>query len=158
MYCDLEQREECSCHVSPPSYYIEHAFSSSLEYNHDSGPSSLSCNALWTKIILYMLSLSTSWEGIMLHLLSLELLGKRLCFACYYSQVTGQELLNVIVHFLLSGLGYAMISISGMVCIYYNMIIAYTLFYFFASFTGTLPWSHCDNDFNTLNCSQLGSG
>ena len=37
--------------------------------------------------------------------------------------------------------------------IYYNMIIAYSSFYLFASFTSELPWSKCDNYWNNHNRS-----
>ncbi|KAK2161133.1 hypothetical protein NP493_1600g00028 [Ridgeia piscesae] len=42
------------------------------------------------------------------------------------------------------GLGYAMVMISLMCSIYYNMIIAYTLYYFFISIRATLPWQKCE--------------
>ena len=35
---------------------------------------------------------------------------------------------------------------------YYNMVIAYTIYYFFASFTTSLPWQYCDNDYNDERC------
>ncbi|XP_065315007.1 sodium- and chloride-dependent glycine transporter 2-like isoform X1 [Gordionus sp. m RMFG-2023] len=41
---------------------------------------------------------------------------------------------------------------SIQVSIYYNMILAWTLFYLVNSFTAVLPWSHCDNWWNTANC------
>ena len=43
----------------------------------------------------------------------------------------------------MTGLGIAMVIISGLVCIYYNMIIAYTLYYFFASLNSEVPWQEC---------------
>ncbi|XP_064638944.1 sodium-dependent proline transporter-like [Lineus longissimus] len=43
-----------------------------------------------------------------------------------------------------TGVGVAMVIVSGLVAIYYNMIIAWSLFYMFASFTSELPWSSCD--------------
>ncbi|GAB1606135.1 sodium- and chloride-dependent glycine transporter 2-like [Argonauta hians] len=43
------------------------------------------------------------------------------------------------------GIGIAMNFISLFVAIYYNVIMAYTLFYFFASMQKTLPWSTCEN-------------
>ena len=33
--------------------------------------------------------------------------------------------------------------VSFLVIIYYNMIIAWTLYYMYAGFTSSLPWSHC---------------
>ncbi|XP_045130389.1 sodium- and chloride-dependent glycine transporter 2-like [Portunus trituberculatus] len=53
---------------------------------------------------------------------------------------------------ILGGLGWAMIVVSALVAIYYNIILAWTLFYTFASFTSVLPWSHCDNSFNSHLC------
>ncbi|XP_072030979.1 sodium- and chloride-dependent glycine transporter 1-like [Amphiura filiformis] len=53
---------------------------------------------------------------------------------------------------LFKGLGWAMVIISGMVVIYYNMIIAYIFFYFFASFNKVVPWSTCGNEWNTEFC------
>ncbi|XP_041369478.1 sodium- and chloride-dependent glycine transporter 2-like [Gigantopelta aegis] len=41
------------------------------------------------------------------------------------------------------GVGWAMFIVSGIVCIYYNVIIAWTLYYLFASFAAVLPWSNC---------------
>ncbi len=38
---------------------------------------------------------------------------------------------------------------SVFVALYYNMIIAWTIYYLFASFTSQLPWESCNNDFNT---------
>ena len=45
-----------------------------------------------------------------------------------------------------TGVGYAMVIISGLVAIYYNMIIAYTIYYLFASFTNKLPWAECTEE------------
>ncbi|XP_053396453.1 sodium- and chloride-dependent glycine transporter 1-like [Mercenaria mercenaria] len=53
---------------------------------------------------------------------------------------------------LLKGLGWLMIIISGIVSWYYNTIIAWVLYYLVNSFYPTLPWSTCDNDWNTENC------
>ncbi|KAB7503845.1 Sodium-dependent serotonin transporter [Armadillidium nasatum] len=36
---------------------------------------------------------------------------------------------------------------------YYNTILAWSLYYLIASFSSELPWTSCDNDWNTLNCT-----
>ncbi|GFR33859.1 sodium- and chloride-dependent glycine transporter 2 [Trichonephila clavata] len=51
---------------------------------------------------------------------------------------------------LFKGLGYGMVIISGIVCIYYNMIIAWTLYYMYQSYS--VPWATCDNWWNTQDC------
>ncbi|XP_078602962.1 sodium- and chloride-dependent glycine transporter 1-like isoform X1 [Branchiostoma floridae x Branchiostoma japonicum] len=51
------------------------------------------------------------------------------------------------------GIGYGMVVVSGLVCIYYNVIIAWTLHFLFSSFTSALPWASCDNAWNTENCT-----
>ncbi|XP_005090766.2 sodium- and chloride-dependent neutral and basic amino acid transporter B(0+) [Aplysia californica] len=44
------------------------------------------------------------------------------------------------------GIGIAMCVISLIVAIYYNIIMAYTLFYFFSSMQSTLPWTECKQE------------
>ncbi|XP_064631978.1 sodium- and chloride-dependent glycine transporter 1-like [Lineus longissimus] len=53
------------------------------------------------------------------------------------------------------GLGVAMMVVSGLVGIYYNMIIAMAIYYLFGSFTSYLPWQDCTNWWNTDHCSLL---
>ena len=43
------------------------------------------------------------------------------------------------------GLGFSMVSVTFFVAIYYNMIIAWTLFYMVAGFSSELPWDTCGN-------------
>jgi hypothetical protein len=45
---------------------------------------------------------------------------------------------------LFQGLGYGMVIVSAIVMLYYNLIIAWTLFYMFASFNSVLPWQNCE--------------
>ncbi len=45
---------------------------------------------------------------------------------------------------LLPGIGVGMCVVSALVAIYYNMIIAWSIYYLFASFTSYLPWTDCD--------------
>lgn len=53
---------------------------------------------------------------------------------------------------LLKGVGYAVVLIAFYVDFYYNVIIAWALYFFFASFTSQLPWVGCDNYWNTEDC------
>lgn len=50
------------------------------------------------------------------------------------------------------GVGVGMVMVSAIVCIYYNVIVAWTLYFLFMSFRAVLPWSTCDNEWNTENC------
>ena len=56
---------------------------------------------------------------------------------------------------LFTGIGYAMFLMSGLVGVYYNMILAWAMFYLLSSFTTTLPWSSCDNWWNTDACRKF---
>ncbi|XP_015607712.1 sodium- and chloride-dependent glycine transporter 1 isoform X2 [Cephus cinctus] len=55
---------------------------------------------------------------------------------------------------LLRGLGYGMVLVSSVVMLYYNLIIAWTLYYMIASVIGggELPWSMCDPSWSTIDC------
>ncbi|CDQ81443.1 unnamed protein product [Oncorhynchus mykiss] len=55
------------------------------------------------------------------------------------------------------GVGVAMVLVSTLVGIYYNVIIAYSLYYMFASFQSPLPWSDCFYWSNS-NCSLTPRG
>lgn len=56
---------------------------------------------------------------------------------------------------LFQGLGYAMFLMSTLVGVYYNMILAWALFYLCSSFTSHVPWSSCDNWWNTNACRKF---
>ncbi|XP_073995494.1 sodium-dependent dopamine transporter isoform X3 [Rhodnius prolixus] len=56
---------------------------------------------------------------------------------------------------LFKGIGYAVVLIAFYVDFYYNVIIAWALRFFFASFTDMLPWTTCDNPWNTPQCRPL---
>jgi len=45
----------------------------------------------------------------------------------------------------LGGVGIASMIVCFLIAVYYNMIIAWALFYFFNSFQAVLPWSACPN-------------
>lgn len=54
---------------------------------------------------------------------------------------------------ILSGVGWGMVVIAFLTAIYFNVIISWSIFYIVDSFTtSTLPWGHCGNDFNSLQC------
>ncbi|CAG0920503.1 unnamed protein product, partial [Notodromas monacha] len=50
---------------------------------------------------------------------------------------------------LLRGLGWAMVLVSAIVMLYYNMIIAWTIYYIFASMGADLPWQTCEPEWST---------
>ncbi|KAK3092741.1 hypothetical protein FSP39_006776, partial [Pinctada imbricata] len=52
------------------------------------------------------------------------------------------------------GVGISMALISLVVTIYYNVIMAYTLFYFFASMQPTLPWTVCKAEWYEFGCVE----
>ena len=54
------------------------------------------------------------------------------------------------------GVGYGMVIVSGIVCVYYNIIITWTIYFFYHSLRAVLPWSTCDNQWNTQKCYIRG--
>ncbi|XP_070117930.1 sodium-dependent noradrenaline transporter isoform X2 [Equus caballus] len=52
------------------------------------------------------------------------------------------------------GVGYAVILIALYVGFYYNVIIAWSLYYLFSSFTFNLPWTDCGHTWNSPNCTD----
>ncbi|XP_063970611.1 sodium- and chloride-dependent glycine transporter 1-like isoform X1 [Lytechinus pictus] len=58
---------------------------------------------------------------------------------------------------LFAGIGWAMVMISGMVAIYYNIIMAWTALFFVRSFTSEVPWKSCNNTWNTDACQENSS-
>ncbi|CAF0763036.1 unnamed protein product [Adineta ricciae] len=55
------------------------------------------------------------------------------------------------------GVGIAMIINSVLGTLYYNVLIAWALFYFFLSFRSRLLWSTCGNWWNTARCFVPGT-
>jgi len=53
---------------------------------------------------------------------------------------------------LFKGLGFANIFAQCFIGVYYNIIIAWTIYYLCASFTADLPWQHCTNQYNDQYC------
>ncbi|XP_050388401.1 sodium- and chloride-dependent glycine transporter 1 [Patella vulgata] len=52
------------------------------------------------------------------------------------------------------GVGMCMVTVMGLIMIYYSVVIATCIHYFFASLTDVLPWTDCLNEWNTCNCRQ----
>lgn len=53
---------------------------------------------------------------------------------------------------LFRGLGYGMVIVSCIVMLYYNLIIAWTIYYMAVSFVSIfyqLPWQNCDAEWST---------
>lgn len=57
--------------------------------------------------------------------------------------------------FLPSGVGYGMMVVSTYIGIYYNVVICIAFYYFFMSMTNLLPWTYCNNPWNTPDCSGV---
>lgn len=55
---------------------------------------------------------------------------------------------------LFKGLGYGMVIVSGMACIYYNAVLSWVIYYLVSSFQTHLPWSRCGHWWNTDKCIQ----
>ncbi|GFG40749.1 hypothetical protein Cfor_06027, partial [Coptotermes formosanus] len=55
----------------------------------------------------------------------------------------------------LKGIGYAICLIDIYMGMYYNTIIGWAVYYLFASFNSELPWTTCDNPWNTVNCTPV---
>ena len=51
-----------------------------------------------------------------------------------------------------TGVGYTVVLIAFYTDFFYNVIIAWALYYFFSSFTSRLPWTSCNNTWNTPDC------
>lgn len=73
-----------------------------------------------------------------------------------FSSLGALSVWKTIVPFL-KGLGWAMVLINFMCCIYYNMVIAYGLYYLFSSFTSTLPWQNCRPEWTVYGCHDRSS-
>lgn len=59
--------------------------------------------------------------------------------------------------FIIIGIGYAMFLISVFIGLYYNVVIAWSIRYLFASMTSELPWASCNNTWNTASKLPLPS-
>lgn len=53
---------------------------------------------------------------------------------------------------LFKGIGYGMLLLAAMTSTYYSAVVSWTFFYFGNSFISPLPWSSCNNEWNTPTC------
>lgn len=74
-------------------------------------------------------------------------------FDCIAFLLLRMPLVAIII--IITGIGYAVVLIAFYVDFYYNVIIAWSLRFFFASFTSDLPWTSCNNVWNTENCKAV---
>ncbi|XP_037604263.1 sodium- and chloride-dependent GABA transporter ine [Sebastes umbrosus] len=88
----------------------------------------------------------------MLVVLGVPLLYMELTVGQYTRRGPVHALANVCP--LLKGVGIASVAISFIMCIYYNVVITWALYYLFSSFQSPLPWQSCNNTWNTLNCTN----
>uniref|UniRef100_T1IMI3 Transporter n=1 Tax=Strigamia maritima TaxID=126957 RepID=T1IMI3_STRMM len=56
------------------------------------------------------------------------------------------------------GAGLATVVVSFLLCTYYNVIVAWTLFYLFNSLRGDLPWTRCGNKWHSMQCDRNLTG
>ncbi|CAC5382395.1 SLC6A6 [Mytilus coruscus] len=56
---------------------------------------------------------------------------------------------------LFQGIGFASAIIVFLLNCEYNIILSWSLYYLFSSFTAVLPWSHGNNEWNSENCTNL---
>ncbi|XP_030854065.1 sodium- and chloride-dependent creatine transporter 1 isoform X2 [Strongylocentrotus purpuratus] len=56
---------------------------------------------------------------------------------------------------IMRGIGYCQMMSFFVANGYYNVVISYAIYYFFASLTSHLPWVGCGHKWNTLYCSDL---
>ncbi|XP_026228500.1 sodium- and chloride-dependent GABA transporter 1 isoform X1 [Anabas testudineus] len=88
----------------------------------------------------------------MLVVLGIPLLYMELTVGQYTRRGPVHALANVCP--LLKGVGIASVAISFIMCIYYNVVITWALYYLFSSFQAPLPWQNCNNTWNTPNCTN----
>lgn len=53
------------------------------------------------------------------------------------------------------GIGYAMCVLNFFTGLYYNTVISWAVFFFVESFTTILPWTSCNNSWNTGDCKTI---
>ncbi|XP_069131670.1 sodium- and chloride-dependent glycine transporter 2-like [Argopecten irradians] len=83
---------------------------------------------------------------------ALPMMFLELSYSQYSNLGPGKVWMCCPLRFIPTGIGYGMVIFTTIVSIYYNVILAWTLYYFIMSFSSVLPWSHCSNEWNTPLC------
>ncbi|XP_052222330.1 sodium- and chloride-dependent glycine transporter 2-like isoform X2 [Dreissena polymorpha] len=52
----------------------------------------------------------------------------------------------------MKGVGMSVVLITACIIVYYNVVVSWCVYFFFASMTSQLPWSDCENEWNTCRC------
>ncbi|CAN8001959.1 unnamed protein product, partial [Ixodes hexagonus] len=89
------------------------------------------------------------------YLIMLALAGKPMYFLeLAFGQFAGQGPLTIWACApICKGVGFAMVCVSMVVAVYYNVIMAYTLYYTASTFQAQVPWQRCDPAWaNGTNC------
>lgn len=66
--------------------------------------------------------------------------------------------LEIFFTFLPPGIGYAMVILSWILVVYYQIVVAHCLYFLCASFTSRLPWTDCDPSWSSPNCMDASRG
>lgn len=82
------------------------------------------------------------------------------CFKAFYfykvlKTMTTRTRLTIEAVVFYAGLGYASMVIVFFCNTYYIMVLAWGFYYLIKSFSSTLPWSTCENEWNTPNCLEI---
>lgn len=56
---------------------------------------------------------------------------------------------------LFKGAGYCAVLVAYYVSFYYNVIIGWSFYFMFASMNPELPWTHCNNTWNSQRCWEM---
>lgn len=80
------------------------------------------------------------------------------CFIIYPTILYHTHLKSLFFSFYSTpGIGYACSMIVFFLDCNYNIILTWSLYYLFSSFSAVLPWSSCGNEWNTVNCTEFES-
>ncbi|RWS27353.1 Sodium- and chloride-dependent glycine transporter 2-like protein [Leptotrombidium deliense] len=88
---------------------------------------------------------------IMLLVVGLPIIAIEAVLGQYSQSGVGEVFLNIAPIF--RGIGYCSVCACALITTYYNIILAWTVFYFAESFKQS--WSKCDLDYNTENCITI---